>query len=152
MPPAPDGSPAGLFTPGYYQQLTVPVGVIGNDANAALRRTTAPVKLVLDNKPVMKKARNVLAQTKSGDTSNVVMVGAHLDSSAVSPGINDDGSGVAAVLETAAALGRSPQIQQRRAVRVLGFGGELASGGDEVHPWTGGWSNSTRSRCISTST
>ena len=35
--PAPGtGSPAGLFTPGYYQQLAVPVGVIGTDANAAL--------------------------------------------------------------------------------------------------------------------
>ncbi|WP_006244688.1 M28 family peptidase [Mycolicibacterium tusciae] len=121
--PAPGaGSPAGLFTPGYYQQLAVPVGVIGNDANAALRRTTAPVKLVLDNKPVMKKARNVLAQTKSGDTNNVVMVGAHLDSSAVSPGINDDGSGVAAVLETAAALGASPQI--KNAVRFALWGSE----------------------------
>ncbi|MGZ5393894.1 MAG: M28 family peptidase [Mycobacterium sp.] len=121
--PAPGtGSPAGLFTPGYYQQLTVPVGVIGNDANAALRRTTAPVKLVLDNKPVMKKARNVLAQTKSGDTNNVVMVGAHLDSAAVSPGINDDGSGVAAVLETAAALGSSSQI--KNAVRFALWGSE----------------------------
>jgi Zn-dependent M28 family amino/carboxypeptidase len=116
------GSPAGLFTPGYYQQLTVPVGVIGNEANAALRRTTAPVKLALDNKPVMKKARNVLAQTKSGDTDNVVMVGAHLDSSARSPGINDDGSGVAAVLETAAALGSSSQI--KNAVRFALWGSE----------------------------
>ncbi|MCV7302799.1 M28 family peptidase [Mycobacterium barrassiae] len=116
------GSPAGLFTPGYYQKLTIPVGVIGTDANAALRRTTAPVKLVLDRKPVMKKTRNVLAQTKSGDTRNVVMVGAHLDSSAVSPGINDDGSGVAAVLETAVALGSSPQI--RNAVRFALWGSE----------------------------
>jgi len=58
----------------------------------------------------MVKSRNVLAQTKSGDTKNVVMVGAHLDSSARSPGINDDGSGVAAILEAAAALGSAPQI------------------------------------------
>jgi hypothetical protein len=120
--PGANGSPAGLFTPGYYQKLTVPVGVIGADANAALRRTTAPVRLVLDKKPVMKMARNVLAQTKSGDTRNVVMVGAHLDSSAVSPGINDDGSGVAAVLETAAALGSAPQIHN--AVRFAFWGSE----------------------------
>ncbi|HEX9833967.1 MAG TPA: M28 family peptidase [Mycobacterium sp.] len=120
--PGPGGSPAGLFTPGYYQKLTVPVGVIGNDANAALRRTTAPVKLVLDSKPVMKKARNVLAQTKSGDTRNVVMVGAHLDSSPRSPGINDDGSGLAAVLEAAAALGSAPRI--RNAVRFALWGSE----------------------------
>jgi Zn-dependent M28 family amino/carboxypeptidase len=120
--PGPNGSPAGLFTPGYYQKLTVPVGIIGNDANAALRRTSASVKLVLDNKPVMKKVRNVLAQTKSGDTKNVVMVGAHLDSSARSPGINDDGSGVAAVLETAVALGSAPQIHN--AVRFALWGSE----------------------------
>ena len=120
--PGATGSPPGLFTPGYYQKLTVPVGVIGNDANAALRRTSAPVKLVLDSKPVMKKARNVLAQTKSGDTKNVVMVGAHLDSSARSPGINDDGSGLAAVLETAAALGSQPQITN--AVRFALWGSE----------------------------
>ena len=80
------------------------------------------MKLVLDSKPVMKKARNVLAQTKSGDTKNVVMVGAHLDSSARSPGINDDGSGLAAVLETAAALGSQPQITN--AVRFAFWGSE----------------------------
>jgi hypothetical protein len=47
--PGTNGSPAGLFAPGYYQQLTVPVGVIDNDADAALRRTNAPVRLVLDS-------------------------------------------------------------------------------------------------------
>jgi len=120
--PGTGGSPAGLFTPGYYQQLTVPVGIIDNDANAALRRTTAPVTLILDNKPVMKKARNVLAQTKTGDSDNVVMVGAHLDSAPASPGINDDGSGVAAVLETAAALGPQPAIAN--AVRFSFWGSE----------------------------
>lgn len=105
-----NGSPAGLFTPGYYRDLTVPVGVINPDADAALRRTSAPVRLVLDSKAVMKKARNLLAQTKSGDTKNIVVAGAHLDSAAVSPGVNDDGTGVAALLETAAALGSEPQI------------------------------------------
>jgi Zn-dependent M28 family amino/carboxypeptidase len=108
--PGTGGSPRGLFTPGYYQQLTIPVGVIGNDADAALRRTNAPVRLVLDSKPVMTKSRNVVAQTKTGDTHNVVLAGAHLDSSPRSPGINDDGSGVAALLEAAAALGSQPQV------------------------------------------
>ena len=104
------GSPAGLFTPGYYQDLTVPVGVINPDADAVLRRTSAPVRLVLDSKPVMKTARNVVAQTATGDTGNVVLVGAHLDSAAASAGINDDGTGVAALLEAAAALGSEPEI------------------------------------------
>jgi Zn-dependent M28 family amino/carboxypeptidase len=44
---------------------------------------------------------NVFAETTSGDDSNVVMVGAHLDSVGAGPGINDNGSGSAAILEVA---------------------------------------------------
>ena len=114
--------PAGLFTPGYYQQLTIPVGVIDRDADAALRRTNAPVKLVLDSKPVTVKTRNVVAQTKAGDTKNIVLAGARLDSSPHSPGINDNGSGVAALLETASALGAQPKIAN--AVRFVFWASE----------------------------
>jgi Zn-dependent M28 family amino/carboxypeptidase len=45
--------------------------------------------------------RNVLAETAGGDPNNVVMVGAHLDSVTAGPGIQDNGSGSAAILETA---------------------------------------------------
>jgi Zn-dependent M28 family amino/carboxypeptidase len=106
-PPSTQGAPAGLFGRGYYKQLTVPVGVIDPEADAALWRTTAPVRLTLESRMAQIKSRNVVAQTKTGSTRNVVVVGAHLDSSASSPGINDDGSGVAAVLETALQLGPS---------------------------------------------
>jgi Peptidase family M28/PA domain len=116
------GSPAGLFTPGYYQQLTVPVGVIDRDADVALRRTNARVRLVLDSKPVMAKTRNVVAQTKTGDAKNLVLAGAHLESTARSPGVNDNGSGVAALLETASALGAQPKIAN--AVRFVFWGSE----------------------------
>ncbi len=98
------------------------MGVIDSNADAALRRTNAPVRIVLDGRPAMKKVRNVLAQSKTGDSSNVVMVGAHLDSAPKSPGINDDSSGVAAVLETAAALGS--QTQTTNAVRFALWGSE----------------------------
>jgi Zn-dependent M28 family amino/carboxypeptidase len=108
--PGPAGGAPGLFTPGYYQRLTIPVGVIDTDADAAVRRTNAPVKVVLDGKPVMKKARNVVAQTKTGDAKNVVVLGADLGSPPRSPGINDNGSGLAALLETASALGSQPKI------------------------------------------
>ena len=50
------------------------------------------------------------------------MVGAHLDSVPEGPGINDNGSGVAAVLETAVQLGPSPQVQN--AVRFGFWGAE----------------------------
>ena len=120
--PGSAGSPAGLFTSGYYQQLTVPVGVIDRGADAALRRTNAPVRLVLNSKPVMVKTRNVVAQTKTGDTKNIVLAGADLDSTPRSPGINNNGSAVAALLETAAALGGGPQITN--AVRFVFWGSE----------------------------
>ena len=45
---------------------------------------------------------NVLAETgKQSDPSNVVVVGAHLDSVLPGPGINDNGSGSATILEVA---------------------------------------------------
>jgi len=68
------------------------------------------------------RTRNVIAQTKTGSTANVVMAGAHLDSVPEGPGINDNGSGVAAVLETALQMGPEPKVQN--AVRFGFWGGE----------------------------
>ncbi|WP_308259274.1 M28 family metallopeptidase [Pseudonocardia sp. H11422] len=66
--------------------------------------------------------RNVVAQTRTGDPGRVVVVGAHLDSVRKGPGINDNGSGVAALLEIATRLGGSPPI--RNAVRFAFWGSE----------------------------
>ncbi|MGI9335219.1 MAG: M28 family metallopeptidase, partial [Gammaproteobacteria bacterium] len=49
---------------------------------------------------------NVLAESRRGDPANVVMVGAHLDSVPEGPGIQDNGSGSAAILEVALQLAR----------------------------------------------
>ncbi|MGH3660224.1 MAG: M28 family peptidase, partial [Micromonosporaceae bacterium] len=54
--------------------------------------------------------RNVIAQTRTGSPDRVVMAGAHLDSVPAGPGINDNGSGVAALLEIAVRLGGSPPV------------------------------------------
>lgn len=66
--------------------------------------------------------RNVIAQTHTGSTDDVVMVGAHLDSVRLGPGINDNASGVAAVLETALEMGPEPPIAH--AVRFAFWGAE----------------------------
>ncbi len=119
---APDrGSSANLFGPGYYNQLKVPVAVVGASGAAALARTNAPIRLVLDTENIQIKSRNVLAQTKTGTPDEVVMVGARLDSPPGSPGINSAGSGVAAVLETALQLGPLPPVTN--AVRFAFWGG-----------------------------
>jgi aminopeptidase S len=49
--------------------------------------------------------RNVIAQTRTGDPNHAVMIGAHLDSVPEGPGVVDDGSGVASLLEIATHLG-----------------------------------------------
>lgn len=50
---------------------------------------------------------NLIADWPGGDANQVVMAGSHLDSVTSGPGINDNGSGSAAVLETALAVARS---------------------------------------------
>ncbi|BCO37952.1 peptidase M28 [Mycobacterium heckeshornense] len=116
------GAPPKLFNPGYYDQLTMPVAVVGAEGAAALRDTTGPVRLTLDTATVKITSRNVLAQTKTGSAHDVVMVGAHLDSVPQGPGINDNATGVAAVLETALQLGSSPRLTNM--VRFAFWGAE----------------------------
>jgi hypothetical protein len=120
--PGSQGAPPTLFNPGYFKQLTVPVAVAGAYAAGALARTTAPIHLVLDAENVKITSRNVLAQTKTGAPNDVIMVGAHLDGPRDSPGINDNGSGVAAVLETALQLG--PLAPVNNAVRFVFWGAD----------------------------
>jgi aminopeptidase Y len=64
---------------------------------------------------------NVLAESTSGDSSNVVMAGAHLDSVNAGPGINDNGSGSAAILEVAEQMAK---VKPRNKVRFALWGAE----------------------------
>jgi aminopeptidase S len=66
--------------------------------------------------------RSVVAQTRTGAADHIVMAGAHLDSVAEGPGINDNGSGVATLLEVATQLSGSPQV--RNTVRFAFWGSE----------------------------
>ncbi|SER09570.1 M20/M25/M40 family metallo-hydrolase [Actinokineospora terrae] len=57
---------------------------------------------------------NVIAEWPYGDATKVVMAGAHLDSVTAGPGINDNGSGTAAVLEVALAVSRDNLRPEKR--------------------------------------
>jgi Zn-dependent M28 family amino/carboxypeptidase len=57
---------------------------------------------------------NVIAESKGGDPNNVIMAGAHLDSVLRGPGINDNGSGSAAILEVAEQLGKVKPVNKMR--------------------------------------
>ena len=64
---------------------------------------------------------NVIAESHSGDPGNVVMVGAHLDSVDEGPGIQDNGSGSGAVLETAIQMAK---VKPRNKLRFAWWGAE----------------------------
>ncbi|WP_022893318.1 M20/M25/M40 family metallo-hydrolase [Agromyces subbeticus] len=74
------------------------------------------LRLNLEAEVVQVTTENLFADTPTGRTDRTVVVGGHLDSVAEGPGINDNGSGTAAILETALAmaeLGIEPQNRVR---------------------------------------
>ncbi len=109
-------------TLGEKTDVKIPVISVSKATGERLRAGPGPTTIKLNAGVRNERTRNVIAQTKTGSTANVVMVGAHLDSVPGGPGIDDNGSGVAAVLETALQLGNSPQVTN--AVRFGFWGAE----------------------------
>lgn len=66
---------------------------------------------------------NLIADWPGGNTNQVVMAGSHLDSVTTGAGINDNGSGSAAVLEAALAVSRS-NYQPTKHLRFAWWGAE----------------------------
>ena len=64
---------------------------------------------------------NVLAELQGRHDDNVVMVGGHLDSVSAGPGINDNGSGSAAILDVAEAMRK---VKPTNTVRFAWWGAE----------------------------
>ncbi|MYS10602.1 M20/M25/M40 family metallo-hydrolase [Streptomyces sp. SID6041] len=66
---------------------------------------------------------NLIADWPGGDSGQVLLAGAHLDSVTEGAGINDNGSGSAAVLETALAVSRA-QYKPAKHLRFAWWGAE----------------------------
>lgn len=64
------------------------------------------LRLVIETTTVTVDTFNVIAKSKKGDPTKQVVVGAHLDGVAEGPGINDNGSGSAAILEVAVQMSK----------------------------------------------
>ncbi len=109
-------------TLGEKNEVQIPVVSVGKDDGARLRANPGPVTVRVKAETRQHTGRNVIAQTTTGDTDNVVLAGAHLDSVPEGPGINDNASGVAGVLEAALQLGSAPPV--RNAVRFAFWGAE----------------------------
>jgi Zn-dependent M28 family amino/carboxypeptidase len=69
---------------------------------------------------------NIIAESKSGDSNKVLVVGAHLDSVVEGPGINDNGSGASTILEIAEEMSEL-KIKPRQKVRFAFWGAEEAN-------------------------
>lgn len=91
-------------------------------SNGALSGDTGlTARFKIDWRPGTYTTRNVIAETPSGADDNVIVVGAHLDSVGVGPGIQDNGSGSATILEIAEQMTKA---KPRNKVRFMWFGAE----------------------------
>ncbi|MFJ4874405.1 M28 family metallopeptidase [Streptomyces sp. NPDC088745] len=100
----------------------LPTGGITQAEGEALAAEIAkgPVKVNLEIRQLQqnKTTRNVIAETKGGNADKTVMLGAHLDSVAEGPGINDNASGSAGLIEVALKLAKATKNGKQPANKV----------------------------------
>jgi aminopeptidase Y len=102
--------------------LDIPVTAVTQAAGQQLAATPGLVmRLKASTFRGIATTYNVLAETRDGNPNNVVMAGAHLDSVNAGPGINDNGSGSAAILEVAEQMAK---VKPRNKVRFAWWGAE----------------------------
>ncbi|GAA0392958.1 aminopeptidase PaaP [Microbispora corallina] len=101
---------------GTLGEPTVHIPVVGVSFAVGQELSTAgtAVRVKTDTTSEIRTTQNVIADSKWGDPAKVVQLGAHLDSVPAGPGINDNGSGSATILEIASKLGRIPTRNKLR--------------------------------------
>jgi Zn-dependent M28 family amino/carboxypeptidase len=107
----PDGSPSNLTAP--LVGASFAQGVALSQAGSMAFINVDPPEEITQY--------NVLAELPGRDDSNVVMAGAHLDSVQAGPGVQDNGSGSAAILEVAVQMAK---VKPRNTVRFAWWGAE----------------------------
>ena len=124
-----DGSPghtaplmATLFGPGTRIPVLLVSAEVGSDLAASAQPRPMQVHIDLSVARTRARASNVIADLP-GRKSGVVLLGAHLDSVASGPGINDNGSGSALVLEVARQA-RRLHLRPKHGLRFAFWGGE----------------------------
>jgi Zn-dependent M28 family amino/carboxypeptidase len=100
-------------TLGGPEEGKIPTGGITKAEGDQLAADLAkgPVSISFEIRQLQEKrvTNNVIAETRGGNAANTVMLGAHLDSVTAGPGINDNGSGSAGLLEVAEELAKKEQ-------------------------------------------
>ena len=115
-----------VFSGQLTQPASIPVVGVSYELGCSLdiaARGGATVRLEVTAVIGKRLTRNVLADTAFNSDSSFIIVGAHLDSVPEGPGINDNGSGSAVVLEAALRLAQG-STQARGGVRFAFWGAE----------------------------
>jgi hypothetical protein len=107
----PDGSPSNLTRPLVGASFTDGIALAQVGSTGA----------VSVDPPVTTEQANVLAERQGRNAGNVIMAGAHLDSVQQGPGIQDNGSGSAALLETAVQMAK---VKPTNTLRFAWWGAE----------------------------
>jgi Zn-dependent M28 family amino/carboxypeptidase len=107
--------------------VTIPVlgtsFAVGEDLVRMTQGGDVTVRVFASTVSETREASNVIADTEEGREDQTVVVGAHLDSVPEGPGINDNGSGSATVLEIAEKMSELG-IEPRNRVRFAFWGAE----------------------------
>ena len=115
--------------PGRLDASPIPVvGVsfaLGRRLAAEAQEGASIVRLVVEAASGTHSTRNVVAELGGFGPGETIVVGAHLDSVPEGPGMNDNASGAAAVLEAALGLARGA-VRPTRRVRFAFWGAEEA--------------------------
>ncbi len=90
----------------FFGTLGTPVGIpaigVSYPQGVAFAGTAGlTLSITTDTVADVRQTENVIAESRHGNPDEVVMSGAHLDSVPAGPGINDNGTGSAGILETA---------------------------------------------------
>jgi Zn-dependent M28 family amino/carboxypeptidase len=101
--------------------ITIPVVEASFADGAALAAPGTTATVSTSTVSAIRQARNVFAESPGGNPDNVVMAGAHLDSVLPGPGINDNGSGSAALIEIAEQMKR---VRSPNKLRFAWWGAE----------------------------
>ena len=107
-------------TLGFPGGSPIPVVAVEQSTAQLLQGANVTVELTIRTRTRRTTSQNVVADARPS-ARRVLLAGAHLDSVTAGPGINDNGTGVAAVLEIARALKR---VSPQRPVRVAFWGAE----------------------------
>jgi Zn-dependent M28 family amino/carboxypeptidase len=115
--------------------------VIAITYEVALELANTTCRIFVNNSLVDLKSYSVIAESRTGNPKNVVSIGAHLDSPSSGPGIEDNGTGAAALLEVALGMAKLHPTRRLRfawwGAEETGIMGSMAYARDETNVTAG---------------